>query len=406
MSAARRIEILSSELRTELTERILPFWMEKTVDTVNGGFVGRITHSGVTDLDAPKGAVLNARILWTYAAAAKVLDESALFDLANRAHQYLRDHFWDYEHGGVFWSLDRAGEPLDEVKRIYAQAFCIYALAEKFQATGDTTALDEAIKLFRTIEEHGFDPRHGGYFETFSREWGAIDDMRLSETDDNAPKSMNTQLHVLEAYTNLYRCWPAAILYERLAGLIKAFVRKILDPDSGQMCLFFESDWSLRSRTFSYGHDIEAAWLLLRAVDELDEPELRRKVEEVAIGLADATADRGQDKDGGIFWTGDRRGPIDTDKHWWPQAEAIVGFLTVFQETGDQRYLKAAEKAWAFTKLRVLDAGGGEWFGRVSQAGVPYADEDQVNLWKCPYHNVRACLEVMNAGQLEEDAET
>lgn len=384
---------LRDELYAELTERLLPFWADKALDERHGGFVGQITHHGTVVADAEKGVVLNARILWTFSAAHRLLGAGAYRAEADRAFAYLDEHGWDAEHEGVFWSLDHRGEPLNTRKQTYAQAFAIYGLSEYYRATKATAALERAIRLFELIEAHAHDPQHGGYIEAFRRDWSALDDMRLSEKDLNAPKTTNTLLHVLEAYTNLYRVWPDDALRSQLTALTERFLDTVIDAETHHLRLFFDRDWSLQSTLVSYGHDIEAAWLLLEAADVLGDADLRARVRAATLAIARTTLREGQDADGGIFYETDSA--RDTDKHWWPQAEAIVGFLVAYQETRDAAFLDAAVAAWDFARRCVLDREHGEWFGRVSRDGVPYEDEDKVGFWKCPYHNARACFEAV-----------
>ncbi len=395
MSDSGKLDRLYRELHQELTEHLLPFWAGRALDERLGGFVGQMTQEGVVVPDAVKGAVLNARILWTFSAACRLLGEEGYRRMADRAYEYMETRFRDVEYGGVFWSLDSHGHLLDTRKQTYAQAFALYGLTEYHRAAGHAGAREWSIKLFQTIERHCYDGKHGGYLEAFGRAWDALDDVRLSEKDMNAPKSMNTHLHVLEAYTNLHRIWPDSLLKRRLAGLVELFLNVIIDPVTRHQRLFFSEDWQPVSDTVSYGHDIEASWLLLEAADELANPELRSRARDAALELARATQEEGQDADGGLFNEQHSDGRIDTDKHWWPQAEAIVGFLNAYQETGEDGFLDAAAAAWDFTKRRMIDTEQGEWFGRVSREGVVYPGEDKIGLWKCPYHNGRVCMEVM-----------
>lgn len=393
MTEQEKQATLRRELYHELTGRVLPFWAKHTLDPVHGGFVGQIDHFGTPQPEAPKGVVLNARILWTFSAAHRLLEGDAYRQEADRAFVYLITHGWDPENEGVFWSLDYRGEPLDTRKQTYAQAFAIYGLTEYHRATGSVEALQRAIRLFGLMEAHTFDRQHGGYIEAFRRDWSVLEDMRLSDKDLNAPKSMNTLLHVLEAYTNLLRVWPNAALRQQLTALTERFLDTVIDPETYHLRLFFDKDWSLMSGLISYGHDIEAAWLLLDAAEVLGDPVLYARVREAAIGIARTTLREGLDADGGLFY--EFEDTLDSDKHWWPQAEAVVGFLVAYQETGDAAFLDAAVAAWDFTKRCILDLENGEWFGRVNRAGVPYEDEDKVGFWKCPYHNARVCFEVM-----------
>lgn len=385
---------LRAEFEAELTGHILPYWGTRTVDAVYGGFVGRITAENVVEPEAEKGCVLNARILWTFSAAHRALGAKAYQVLADRAYDYLVRAFRDRDYGGLYWMLDHAGVPSDERKHVYAQAFGVYAFTEYHRATGSEEALEQAISLFRLIEAHAYDTRYGGYFEAFSRTWELLDDVRLSDKDANEPKSMNTHLHVLEAYAQLYRAWPDPILGRRLAELVTCFEETILDPETHHATLFFDVDWTPRSQVVSYGHDIETGWLLLDAAEAVGGAELRERVAGRSVAIARATLEEGRDADGALFNERGPGGEHDTDKHWWPQAEAVVGFLGAYEESGDATFLEAARDAWAFTKRHLLDREHGEWHFRVSRAGVPY-DEDKVGPWKCPYHSARACLEVM-----------
>lgn len=387
---------LRHEMAQELTANILPWWMHNTVDAVRGGFVGRILQDGTVVPDAPKGAVLNARILWTFAAAYRALGNDAHRQLAERAYRYLNRHVWDPEFGGVYWNVDAEGRPRDTRKQTYAQAFSLYAAAEYYRATHDGEALKRAVEIFNLLERHTFDPLYGGYLEAFGRTWGPLDDVRLSEKDLNAPKSMNTHLHMLEAYTALYRVWPNLRLRDRLGRLLAVFLNIILDRDAGHLHLFFDTDWQVISEVVSFGHDIEASWLLLEAADALGDPALRLRTRDATLLLARTARHEGQDADGGIFAERHPDGTLDTDKHWWPQAEAVVGFLNAYTESGEAGFLSAGTGTWAFTRRHIVDYEHGEWFWRVSCTGEPYPGEDKAGPWKCPYHNARACLEVLS----------
>ncbi len=260
-------------LAKELHPSILQYWMAYTPDPRQGGFIGRVDENDRPDPTAPKGLVLNSRILWTFSAAYRQTGSSAYLSVARRAYEYLLARFLDGEHGGAFWSLDASGNPLNARKQIYGQAFCLFGLSEFYRATREPAALKEAINLFRLIETHSFDHRRKGYYEAFTRDWQQPEDLRLSEKDANEQKSMNTHLHVLEAYSNLYKCWPDHLLRQRICDLLEVFERYIIGKDSAtcndasgkgsaSLGLFFTEDWEPRSTTISYGHDIEASWLL------------------------------------------------------------------------------------------------------------------------------------------------
>ena len=385
---------LRAELERELTQRILPFWMERAVDERHGGFVGLIPEDGVPRADAPKGGVLNARILWTFSAALRVLGDCRYRAPADRAAAYFRAHFLDPVHGGAYWMVDAAGRPADDRKHVYAQAFAIYALSEHARATGDEGSLRDAVALFRLVEEHARDGASGGYQEAFGRDWVPLDDVRLSEEDAPERKSMNTHLHLLEAYTNLYRARPDGLLRRRLAELVELFLGTIVGP-SGHVCPFFDEDWTPKSSAVSYGHDIETSWLLLEAADVLDDAETRERVRELSVRMADAVLVAGYDPAGGLYTGGGPGGVTDTDKEWWPQAEAIVGFVSAYQVTGRDDFLEAARRTWAFTERHLLDRERGEWHRRVAADGTLRRGHEKVGPWKCPYHNGRACLEIV-----------
>lgn len=391
----RMEEKLKREMFEELTGRILPFWTERMTDRENGGFYGRITGRGERVPGAAKGAVLNARILWTYAAAYRLLGKKEYLETAERAERFLIDRFYDKEFGGVYWSLDEKGEPLDTKKQIYAVGFAVYGLSEYYRATGDREALAYAVRLFDDIETHSFDRTKNGYYEAFTREWGELADVRLSEKDANERKTMNTHLHILEPYTNLYRVWKDDRLEERLRNLIRLFTGKILDPQTDHLRLFFTDDWQSTCPVRSYGHDIEASWLLHEAARVTGDSRLLAEVEPVVKRLAAAAAE-GWGADGGMDYeqrtdTGCR----DGDRHWWVQAETVAGYYKLFRYFGDREALQRAAACWEFIKRNLIDYAGGEWFWSVRGDGSVNRDDDKAGFWKCPYHNGRMCLELL-----------
>jgi len=396
MSTRPQLNMLRAELEHELTHGILPYWMHRAVDQERGGFVGAITEDDRPEPDAPKGAILNARILWTFAAAYRVVADPAYRAMAERAAAFLRTHFIDPLHGGVYWTVDASGAPLDDRKHVYAQAFAIYALAEHYRATADTDSRQQAIRLFELIERYAHDGQHGGYEEAFTRDWVRLDDVRLSEEDRDERKSMNTHLHLLEAYTNLYRVWPDALLWKRIEEVLRLFLDHIVNGRTGHLGLFFDGDWKGKSSVVSFGHDIEASWLLLEAADIIGDDRLRMTVQQASMRVAKAVLDEGFDASGGIFYERSSKGSVDTDKEWWPQAEAIVGFVNAYQETGRGTFLKAAWETWLFTKTHIVDHEHGEWRRRVTRDGAPLPGMEKAGLWKCSYHNARACLEIMS----------
>jgi mannobiose 2-epimerase len=395
MHAAARLSALASAMERDLRENVLPFWKGRVPDTTHGGFLGQMADDLTVDPTGPKGGVLHARILWTFAAAFRHYGEASCREMADRALWYLLTRFWDETHGGVYWMLDREGRPLVDRKQTYALAFAVYALAEHHRATGDVEARERAVQLYRTMEEHATDPVHGGYLEARARDWTPLEDVRLSEKDRNSPKSMNTHLHVLEAYTNLLRVWDDAGLRDRLRALVGIHLDRIVDPHHGHLLLFFDETWRPVDRAVSYGHDIEMSWLIVEAADVLGEAGLREKAARVAERMAGVTLAEGLDGEkGGVFAERDHGGGLDDEKHWWMQAEAIVGFVAAWERTGDPAFLEAAEATWRFVDRFLIDRTHGEWRWRVARDGSPLPGLPKVEPWKGPYHNSRAAFEV------------
>ena len=379
-----------------LMGNILPFWLEKTIDRENGGFYGRIDGHGVLHKEAEKGAILNARILWTFSAAYRVLRKPEYLEAATRAKDYVIAHFYDKEFGGTYWSLDYLGQPKDTKKEFYASGFMIYGLSEYARATGDKEALDYAIRLFDTIESHSFDRENNGYIEACTREWGEIADMRLSDFDANYPKSQNTHLHIIEPYTNLFRVWKDERLERALRNLINIFTDHILNPETHHLDLFFENDWTRGAGHLeSYGHDIECSWLMHEAALVLGDKDVLAKVEPVVQMVAKAS-EKGLNADGSMIHEANLdTGHVDDDLHWWVQAETVVGFFNIYQYFGDETALDKAERCWQYIKDNLIDRENGEWYWSRHADGTLNTDDDKAGFWKCPYHNGRMCLEII-----------
>jgi cellobiose epimerase len=384
---------LASELRAELYQ-ILKYWQNNMVDADNGGFYGQRDAQNRLNAQATKGAVLNARILWTFSAAYRVTRDASFLETATRAYHYLLDKFWDKQNGGLFWELDCQGNVVNSRKQIYAQGFGIYGFSEYYRATGNTFALDKANELFALVEKHAFDPIHKGYIEALAADWKPLDDMRLSPKDANEPKSMNTHLHILEPYTNLLRAKHNNDLELKTASLVRVFLDKIIDNKTAHFILFFGMDWEVRSNIVSYGHDIEGAWLLTEAAYVLGNSALTAEVEAMAKRMVDAVIAEGTDTDGAIYYEKEHH-HLDDDKHWWPQAEAMVGLAWMWRQTNSCDYAKRMEKSWRFIQNHIIDMQNGEWFWRTDKAGNPLLADDKAGFWKCPYHNSRALMEVI-----------
>jgi mannobiose 2-epimerase len=390
----------AARIESELRDNILPFWMERAVDRVGGGFFGKIDCDGRVDRASPRASVVNSRILWTFAAACRLLG-AQYRETADWAYEYVASKFWDAKYGGVYWLLDHRGRPMSDRKQIYAQAFAAYAFAEYFRATGKLESLELAQRLFRLIEEHSYDAVWKGYIEARGRDWGALEDMRLSEKDLNSPKSMNTHLHVMEAYTNLLRAWPDAELQARQKELLEVTMDRIVDNSTGHFRLFFDNQWNSLNDHVSFGHDIEGSWLILEAAEVLGEGLVEDRALRLSAIMAQTVFDEGLDKDGSLFYEADSKGAlIDPTKHWWAQAEAVVGFYNAWQITGEEHFLKQSYRIWEYIEEKVVDRAHGEWHAKLSPAGRPYLEAEDADAclagpWKCPYHNSRVCYEMM-----------
>ncbi len=390
----------AARIERELRGNILPFWMRHAVDLENGGFYGAVGCDLAVDKEAPRASVIAARILWTFSAACRLFGDEYR-GMADWAYRYIVDKFWDREYGGVYWWLDHLGRPLSIRKQIYAQAFACYALAEYHRATGDQRSLELAKHLFRLIERHSFEPVGKGYIEARNREWKALDDVRLSKKDLNSPKSMNTHLHIMEAYTNLLRVWRDPELESRQKELLEITMDRIVDVDTGHFKLFFDNQWNSLSGHVSFGHDIEGSWLLYEAAEVLGDGALLDRARILAVAMAQAVYEQGLDKDGSLFYEADADGElVDPNKHWWAQAESVVGFYSAYQLSGERHFLDQSYRAWEYIEEKVVDRVHGEWHAKLKPGGEPFtAAEDPdaclIGPWKCPYHNSRVCYEMM-----------
>jgi mannobiose 2-epimerase len=386
---------LKNEIRRELIEDILPFWMEKTPDEKHGGFIGQMSNDLTIDPDGIKSLVVCSRILWTYAAAARVLNDKKYLPMAERALDYLMTRFKDPEYDGYFWWLDARGNPLELDKKVYGQAFAIYALSEHVRTTRSKTSLDAAKHLFELIESKALDTTGIGYHDFCDRDWSVLEDFHLGEGEIPAAKTYNTHLHILESYTNLFRVWPSETVAARLKLLIEIHLDKIYNPGTGHMDCFFDKDWNALSDVVSYGHDVETSWLLCDGAEVLGDKALLKRVRELTVEMAALTLEQGVDPDGGMIYAENPRKVSDPNKHWWPQAEAVVGFLNAWQLSGDPKFLEACQNTWRFIQSKLIDKKYGEWFWSVTREGKVNAHEPKVSPWKCPYHNGRMGFEVI-----------
>lgn len=385
-------DIMMKEVREVLDQNILPFW-ERLRDP-EGGFYGQIGGDGALVEDAPRGAVLNARILWTYSALYRRFRRKEHLILAVHAKDYFVTRFLDHKYGGVYWSLDSKGNRLVDKAQLYAQAFGIYGLAEFYAATGDDEALKAAVNIYHIVERHFADAQFGGYVEALGRDFEPLEDMRLSEHDVNCDKTMNSHLHLLEGYAALYRIWPDAGLREKIVGLLGLLESRIMNPATGHLELYFKKDWTVVPGGISYGHDIETSWLAMEcalSVRDFDAVERTRTMARrlYAAGL------EGLQRDGSLIYEVKADGTVDNNRHWWVQAESVVGNLWAWKYLCEPEGYVRAVKAWKFISEHIVDRDGGEWWWYCDAEGDPSVLAVKAGEWKCPYHNVRMCLQAL-----------
>jgi cellobiose epimerase len=385
---------LKSDLSNELI-RILNYWKDQTVDLAHGGFYGRIDQQGVVDTTAPKGLVMNARILYAFSAGYRQTKQAKYLQMAQRAFKYLCTYFYDKTFGGMFWSVDPEGKPLDTKKQVYGIAFCIYALSEYHIAFESKEALVLAKELYELLESKSFDKVNAGYFEAFTQGWVFLESPKLSNKDQDSPKTMNTHLHVLEAYTNLYKVWPSQKIKISILELLQIFKQYFISPQ-GHLQLFFSANWELESDSISYGHDIEASWLIWEAA-KLVETQLDQELtKQLVLSIAQA-ARKGLASDGSLLNESNVDLSIwNQERHWWQQAEAMVGWMNAWQLSGHSADLETVFNSWSFIKNHLLDMENGEWYWGVFSDYSKMHLEDKAGFWKCPYHNSRMCIEILN----------
>ncbi len=394
---ATKLKAISQGIKDQLFGNILPFWCGPAVDHEQGGWMGWLSNDLKPDRTQPKGLIVNSRILWAFSAVHQARPEKLFRQMADRAFDYVMNRFWDPQYGGAFWRLADAGHVVDDFKKIYGQAFYIYALTEYHRAFGVPAALVRARELFELIERHAHDSRHGGYIEVCRRDWSeAGAEARLSDKDMNEKKSMNNHLHVLEAYTNLYRAWKEPRVAQRLHELIGLFEQRILDSRTQHLNHFFNEAWQVRSNNYSFGHDIEATWLACEAAEVLGDTALLERVRGIALRMAEVTLKEGVEADGGLCYEGKGGKIIDRGKECWPQAEAVIGFLNAFHISRDGKYLNGALRVWDFVEKHLVDRVHGEWFWRITPEGQVDTTLPKVSEWKGPYHGSRMCLETLH----------
>ncbi|WP_028974064.1 AGE family epimerase/isomerase [Spirochaeta cellobiosiphila] len=386
---------LKRSLTKELKDNVLAFWLKDMIDRDNGGFYGHLNNQGVLQKEAPKGLVMHSRFLWAYAAAYNHFGKEEYLEGAKHSLLFLDKYFYDIENGGYYWLTDYKGEPKEKHKQIYGQAFLLYGLSEYYIGTKSPEILQKAQDIYSVLEDNAYDPIWGGYWEALDESWNPVKNTALSDVDIDCDKSMNTNLHVLEGYTNFYRINPTAQVKLSLTRLIKNICLDIRDPQTDHMNLYFDKSWKSLKSVVSFGHDIEASWLLKEALQVLDDEDLNKTYNPIVLSMANKVLAEGwDDKEGGIY--NEREGSHwDKDKIWWPQAESMVGFFNAWQMTGQPHYLEAVYKTWDFIKKNIIDHDKGEWFWGRRASGTVMDEYEKGGQWKTPYHNGRACMELI-----------
>ena len=387
-----RTAIFLQEVRENLTSCILPYWLK--LKDPRGGFYGEVASDGTVLYDAPRGVILNARLIWSFAAAYAALKDTQYLVAAVHARDWFLEHFCDHKYGGVYWSVTPEGERLDDKKQLYAQGFAIYGLAELYKVTRDDEVLKNAVNLFQVVETHFADRENGGYMEALSRDFSPLEDMSLSAHDINADKTMNSHLHILEAYANLYQVWPDEGLKAAVERLLDIIGRKVMAPD-GHLQLYFHQDWSVMPGGVSYGHDIETSWLALECAFALKDLDVVNKVRPWALRMGKA-GNEGLLADGSLRYEKLLDGSYDDSRQWWVQAETVVGNLWLWKYHSDEGGADRAVRAWNYIRERLVDGKDGEWWWAVLPDGSLDKAQPKAGFWKCPYHNTRMCLQVLS----------
>lgn len=386
--------MIIEEVKKELTGHIIPFW-NKLRDDENGGFYGFMSYDLKLDKQADKGVILHARILWFYSKAYITLGDKTLLDNARHAYEFIKNHCIDYEYGGVYWMMNYKGEPADTMKHTYNIAFAIYALSCYYNASGDKEALELAYKLFHDIENNTLDEY--GYREAFDRQWNLVSNDALSENGLHADKTMNAILHLIEAYTELYKADHNEEVAKRLKFQLGQMRDIVYTPETNALKVFFDTKFDLVGDIHSFGHDIEAIWLMDLACETLGDEELKKQFAEMDLKISHNIQNIALDN--GALNNERENDKIDKKRVWWVEAESVVGFINAYQHSGEKKFLESARSVWEYIKAEIIDKReGSEWYAEVSYDHKPHDWKEIVGPWKCPYHNGRMCMEVIKRG--------
>ena len=387
---------MTEEIRLHLTDSIIPFW-KALRDDEYGGYYGYMDYDLKLDKTAEKGCILSNRIIWFFSNAYMLLKDETLLDEAKHAYEFMQKYCIDREKGGVYWSVQYDGVPADTTKHTYNQAFAVYALCAYYEASDDKEALQTAMELSRLIESRCMD--EVGYLEAFDRDFVEVDNDKLSENGVMAQKTMNTLLHVFEAYTELYRLSGDSKIKERLEWILDTFADQVYNPGLHRQEVFFDREMHSILDLHSFGHDIETTWLIDRGLEVLGDEKYREKMMPMLYDMIDQVYQKAFD--GHSLANECEKGVVDETRTWWVQAETIVGFLNAYKLMPEKKeYLEAAKAQWEFIKEHVIDKRpGGEWLRDVTKEGEPLVGEPVVEPWKCPYHNGRMCIEVIRRSE-------
>jgi len=379
---------IRTEIVANVRDSVLPFWIDYDV-APDSGFYGTVLRNGTPVADAPRGGVLNARILWSFSAAYRMFGNEVYLKLANKSQRYFINTFIDKVNGGVYWLVNSDGEVLNASKYTYAMTYAIYGLAEHYLATGNDESLKIAISLYHILEAKGREPLHDGYVESFTQDWKLQD-----KYDHNAPKTMNAHLHVMEAYTLLYQCWKDDGLRKRLEFCVDLFMNRIYNPARKHFNLFFDNDWNSLVEMDSYGHDVEAGWLLCEAARTLEDQNLIKRTNQLALNVTSACLSEGMSDKGYMIYE-KKAGRKTKHASWWGQIETMIACVNAWQISGNDAYLRSADTVWTFVKDHMIDKEYGEWYSDCFD-GEPMKDAPKVSMWRCPYHTVRLGVEIYN----------